>query len=142
MGMSGDSSRRFEIVAETRRVRSDAEKRAIVAEACVGHRNISAVARRHGIKPSLLFRWKKQFADSSDLKPGPVPGHRPTPNSSFVSVMALPSPEPKMVARVNPGVAHQSQIEIEVSGGRKVRVSSDIDAGALMRIITALETLP
>ena len=62
MGMSGDSSKGFDIVAETRRVRSDDEKRAIVAEASQGFRNASAVARRHGIKPSLLFRWKKQFS--------------------------------------------------------------------------------
>lgn len=135
MGMSGESSRRFDIVAQTRRVRSDEEKRAIIAEASQGYRNTSAVARRHGIKPSLLFRWKRQFAAD------PVPGHRPTPTASFVPVLSLPSPETKMAARVHPGVTHQSQIEIEVSGGRKVRVSSDIDAGVLMRIITALETL-
>lgn len=129
MGMSGDSSRRFEIVAETRRVRSEAEKRAIVAEASEGHRNTSAVARRHGIKPSLLFRWKKQFAAD------PVLDDRPKPASSFAPVMALPSPVPKMAA-------HQSQIEIEVSGGRKVRVGADIDTVVLKRIVAALETLP
>ena len=67
MGMSGDSSRRYDIVAGTRRVRSEAEKRAIVAEASEGHRNTSAVARRHGIKPGLLFRWKKQFAAGPGL---------------------------------------------------------------------------
>ena len=43
MGMSGDRSRYFNIVAETRRVRTDEEKRAIVAEASRGYRNVSAV---------------------------------------------------------------------------------------------------
>lgn len=130
MGMSGDRPRHFDIVAETRRLRTDEEKRAIVMEASEGRRNASAVARRHGIKPSLLFRWKKQFAVN------PVPGSGPAP-ISFIPVVALPSPALKMVASVAP----QSLIEIEVSGGRKVRVGADVDTGALKRIITALETL-
>ena len=57
--------------------------------------------------------------------------------ASYIPVVALPSPAPKMVASVPP----QSLIGIEVSGGRKVRVGADIDTGALKRIITALETL-
>ena len=135
MDMSGDSSKRFDIVAETRRVRSDEEKRAIVAEASQGHGTTSAVARRHGIKPSLLFRWKKQFAAA------PVSAPRPAPASFAPVVMALPSPAPDM-AWVQPGVPHQSLFEIEVRGGRRVRVSTSIDTGVLKRIVAALETLP
>ena len=141
MGMSGDRPRHFDIVAQTRRVRTDEEKRAIVAEASVGHRNISAVARRHGLKPSLLFRWKKQFTASSVLKTGPVLNPRPAPASFAPVVMALPSPAPDM-AWVQPGVPHQSLFEIEVRGGRRVRVSTSIDTGVLKRIVAALETLP
>ena len=48
--MSGDGfSRRYTVVAETRRRWGDAEKQAIVAEAAPPGTNISAVARRHGI---------------------------------------------------------------------------------------------
>ena len=58
--MSGDrSSRRFDIVAETRRRWSPEEKQAIVAEASASCTNVSAVTRRHDINPSLLFRWMK-----------------------------------------------------------------------------------
>jgi transposase len=58
--MSGDNfSRQYAIVAETRRRWSDAEKQAIIAEAARPGANISAVARRHGLKPSLLFRWRR-----------------------------------------------------------------------------------
>lgn len=61
MGMSGDNpSREFSIVAETRRRWSEAEKAAIVAEASGPCTNVSAVARRHDIKPPLLFRWMKE----------------------------------------------------------------------------------
>ena len=131
MGMSGDSSKQFDIVAETRRVRSDDEKRAIGAEASQGFRNASAVARRHGIKPSLLFRWKKQFSGK------PVLGGTRA-STSFVPVtLALPSLVPGMAAsQPKP----QSLIEIEVAGGRKLRVAADVETGVLKRIIAALET--
>ena len=133
MGMSGDGSKRFDIVAEMRRVRSDDEKRAIVAEASQGFRNASAVARRHGIKPSLLFRWKKQFS----VKPVLDSTRAPT---SFVPVaLALPPPVPDMTAASGP--KQHSTIEIEVAGGRKLRVAGDIEIGVLKRIVAALETL-
>lgn len=124
MGMSGDRPKQFDIVAETRRVRSEEEKRAIIAEASIGYRNVSAVARRHGIKPSLLFRWKKQFAESS--------------SGSFVPVtVALPPPQSKSTGQP---CQSQSMIEIEVSGGRKLRVGTGIDIDLLKRIVAALET--
>ena len=139
MGMSGDRSKHFDIIAETRRVRSDEEKRAIVAEASKGYRNASAVARRHGIKPSLLFRWKKQFSVN------PVPENTPAPMSFVPITLALPSPVSGVAAIApsgpRPGPRQQSTIEIEVAGGRKLRVGADIDTGALKRIIAALETL-
>ena len=60
--MSGDEfTRRFEVVAETRRRWSHEEKLAILKEAAGACVNVSAVARRHGIKPALLYRWRKEF---------------------------------------------------------------------------------
>ena len=132
MGMSGDDRKQYDIVAETRPVRSDDEKRAIVAEASQGFRNASSVARRHGIKPSLLFRWKKQFASK------PAPDSACAPNSFVPVTLALPSPAPATSAPSVPKPL--SLIEIEVAGGRKLRVGADIDIGALQRIIAALET--
>ncbi len=134
MGMSGDRSKLFDIVAETRRVRSVEEKLAIVAEASKGYRNASAVARRHGIKPSLLFRWKKQFSVK------PVRESTSAPMFFAPIALGLPSPGPD-VAIAPSGPRQQSIIEIEVAGGRKLRVGADIDAVALKRIIAALETL-
>src|SRR6267142_2929387 len=63
--ISGDDfSRRYWVVAETRRKWSEAEKQAIIAEAAQPGANISAVARRHGIKPSLPFRWRRLARDA------------------------------------------------------------------------------
>ncbi len=128
MSMSGDSSKRLDIVS--RRVRGDEEKRAIVAEASQGFRNASAVARRHGIKPSLLFRWKKQFASK------PLPGNARAPTSFVPVTLTLPSPVPDMTAYGS----KPNTIEIEVACGRKLRVAGDVDIGILKRIVAALET--
>jgi hypothetical protein len=60
------------VVAEARRRWSDAEKHAVVAEAERPGVNISAVARRHGIKPSRLFRWRWLARDREDRQSTPT----------------------------------------------------------------------
>jgi transposase-like protein len=54
---------------------SDDEKQLIIAEASRPDVNISAVARRHGIKPSLLFRWRRlaREAEAGTTTPAFVP---------------------------------------------------------------------
>jgi len=138
VGMSGDkSSREFSIVAETRRRWSEAEKAAIVAEASGPCTNVSAVARRHGIKPPLLFRWMKERAVAlAHAKP-----------TSFmpvvVSQMTNPGPpgpvtcEP--VARSVDSSGGCETIEISLRNGRRLRVGVDMDGQALKRIIDLLE---
>jgi transposase len=129
--MSGDgTSRRFDVVASTRRIWSQEQKLAIVAEVEVAGASVSQVARRHGLNPGLLFRWRRKLR----AKPGaaamePANGTPPAPR--FVPVM-LPPPEA-------PAPAKTSLIEIVIAGGRTVRVSADVDTAALVRIVAALE---
>lgn len=124
MGMSGDKSwRRFDIVAETRRRWSRGEKRAIVEEASEAT-NMSAVARRHGIKPSLLYRWNKEFGQTANVEPT---------SPAFVPV-ALPAPTS---ASHRPNAA--GDIEIDLRNGRRVRVGAGVDPAALKRIIDIVE---
>ena len=56
--MSGHISKDHIIVVETRRRWSDDERRRAVEE--TRHLPVSAVARRHGMAKSLLFRWRKE----------------------------------------------------------------------------------
>ena len=44
---------------ETRRRFSPAEKKAIIQESCEPGQSVSAVARKYGIAPSLLFYWRR-----------------------------------------------------------------------------------
>lgn len=127
MPMSGPmTSPEFSVVATTRRVWSEAEKLQIMDEASAPGANISAVARRHGVAQSLLYRWRKAAVE-------PLKATAP----SFVHV-ALPAPENSSPAR-KPAAPPSSSIEIQLTSGRVVRVSATVDAAALKRIIDLLE---
>ncbi len=135
--MSGDSGkRRYDIIAETRRVWSLAEKRAMVAEASVPGVNVSAIARRHGMKPSLLFRWKNQFADATGGSVEPAK-YVDSASPSFVPV-ALLAPTAAS-AQAASGAQPLGTIEIDLGNGRRVRVGGGVDVGLLKRIIDVLE---
>lgn len=145
--MSGDGfSRRYTVVAEARRRWSEAEKQVIVAEAARPDANISAVARRHGIKPSLLFRWRRMARSAL----------APTPAAAFIPVtLALPpikaepcAPEAIRNAGDAPppssseAIPHHadSRIEIQLGNGRLVRVGASVDTQALKRILDVLDS--
>jgi transposase len=138
--MSGDNfSRRYAVVAEACRRWSEAEKQAVVAEAERPGVNISAVARRHGIKPSLLFRWRRLARDSQDQ-----------PSTAFIPVtLALPATKtPALEAAAEadalpPPTASREpdahRIEIALGNGRVVRVGAGVDVDSLRRILDAAD---
>jgi transposase-like protein len=130
--------RRYSVVADVRRQWSDAEKQRIVAEAERPNANVSAVARRHGITPGLLFRWRRMARDAQ--------AH--TAASMFVPVtLALPPAVgsvsavcPDAPPRPNAGDARRDdRIEIELRNGRLVRVGAGVDTDALMRVLDLLD---
>lgn len=144
--MSGDNfSRRYSIVAETRRKWSDTEKQAIVAEAAQPDANISAVARRHGIKPSLLFRWRRLVREAPPCSAAPaflpVTLALPPACSEPAAPEASPLPSSPLPAARSEAEEdrHDDRIEIELGNGRLVRVGAGVSTDALKRIIDLLE---
>ncbi len=124
--MSGDEfARRFEVVAETRRRWSRDEKLAIVEEASGPCVNISAVARRHGIKPALLYRWRKELGGEAPMSMSLVP-------------VVVGSPDADRTGLGVPSGANQT-IEITLTNGRALKVPVDLDAATLKRLISALD---
>ena len=121
--MSGyNQEKSFTVVAEARRKWTKAEKLAIVAE--IAATSVSAVARKHGIASSLLFRWRRELgASGKAAKRDAVPAFIP---------MALPAPA------VSTAVASGGIIEIELASGHKVRVDGMVDTEALKRVIAVL----
>lgn len=131
MGMSGPrSSRQYDVVADARRRWSAEEKQAIVAEASGACTNVSAVARRHGISPSLLFRWIK----------GQAAAEKPLVATAFVP-LALPAPigSADDAKPCEPNRHCSDMIEIELANGRRLRVGCRVDGAALKRVIALLE---
>ena len=127
MDMSGANfTHRYSV--DTRRRWSEDEKQAIIAEALQPGVNVSAVARRHGIKASLLFRWRKL------AKNGARPEHAP----AFLPVSVLAptnSGERGCDRNDSEAPATDNRIEIELANGRRVRVGPGGDMGALKRIL-------
>ena len=141
--MSGDNfSRRYSVVAETRRYWSEAEKRAIIAEAARPDANISAVARRPGMKPSLLFRWRRIAREAKDQPRAPafIPVTLALPAAEVTAPAAglAPSTDAPPSSPAAEGSADH-RIEITLSNGRVVRVGAGVDTDSLRRILDAAD---
>lgn len=138
--MSGHgASRRYDVVAETRRRWSIEEKRAIVSEALPPGTNVSEVAHRHGVSPSLVFRWMKKLGavspTSTSRAPTFVPVMLPASTTTDASVACEPAPPTR-----NASTVVEARIEIELVNGRRVRIAGDVDCAVLRRLINLLET--
>jgi transposase len=106
-------------VKRLRIVRSEEEKRRILAEASAPGASVAAIARRHGLNANLLFTWRRQFG------------------AQLV--------EPKDLAPILPVTitadAHSApggQMEIVLAGGDRIIVWSDVETAALMRVLKAM----
>ena len=124
--MSGYSQEKsFAVVAETRRRWTAAERKQIVAETEAA--SVSSVARKHGAATSLVFRWRRESG---------LAGKRSARKTATAFVpVALPAlTHTAPVAGADCGV-----IEIELAGGRRLRLSGPVETEALRRVIAVLE---
>jgi transposase len=129
---------------ERRRRFSVEQKLAVLSEATAPGASMSAVARRHGLLPAQVSKWRRL----AELGVIGVPGASELP--SFVAVeiaQELPSlPVPAVEAKPTIAAAEAPRrqrrknglIEIELAGGRRVRVDRDVDAAALERVLDVL----
>jgi transposase len=115
--------------AARRRYWSDADKLRIVEESLVGHRQVSATARRHGISRSLLTVWRRQYRDG-ELGGPHSPGFIPLMVSAGPSAAASMAP-----LRSNP----EAKIKITFANGRRVSISTSIDPAVLARLLPVLD---
>jgi transposase len=131
---------------EKRRQYSVEEKLRVLSEARVPGACVSAVARRHGLRPSQVFKWRRLAA----LGVIGVPGASELP--SFVAIeVAASEGEGFEAAPVSASAVLETPresvdappvrtglIEIDLGCGRRVRVDRDVDLGALRRVLDAL----
>jgi transposase len=109
-------------VVSTRRSWAAWEKRAIVDEAQQATSSISAVARRHGITPSLLFRWRRELLQQDHTVERP-------PAPAFVPLVL---PAPADTPHLPP--ASGGVVEVEWAGGR-VRIAGPIDRDTVVAVL-------
>ena len=102
----------------------------MVAE--IGANSVSAVARKHNIAPSLLFRWKRELGSSGPSSSGPT-------EQPFVRV-GLPAPVAGPESTAAPlDRKRDGAIEIVLPGDRRVIVGKSVDVVALKRVLCILE---
>ena len=123
--MSGPKAFSHTVVASTRRSWAVWEKRAIVDEAQRATDSISAVARRHGITPSLLFRWRRELRPPEQSAAPPAPAFVPL-------VLPAPVETPRPPEESRGGV-----VEVEWAGGR-VRIAGPVDLTTLVAVLGIL----
>jgi transposase len=128
--MSGHISSDKIIVVETRRRWSDEERQRALDDTMTA--SVSAVARKHGMAKSLLFRWRKEAGLTGKRRH--VEGFVP------VRIAAPPAISlPQLSAAAS--VTHEAgSIEIELVGGTKLRVSGTVRPESLRQVIAALTT--
>jgi len=114
---------RIEIVAERRRMYDLAFRGRVLAQAAAPGANVRELARRHGLLPSLIYRWRRLA--SAQAAP-------PAPEVRLLPVQIGRSPD-KTPAPKAAGV-----IEIELANGVRVRVDGAVNAAVLRRVLGVL----
>lgn len=99
---------------ERRRVWTDEQKRALVAAACEPGASVAAIARRVDLRPSQLYRWRR------DLAAPAVAG--------FAALTVSPEPEP---------VAAGAAVVLEV-GGAVLRIAADAPPALVSAVVRSL----
>lgn len=127
--------------AERRRRWSFDDKVRIVEASFETGVSVCSVARRYGIAQGLLFTWRRQARE------GRLGGDEQAP--VFVPVAITPEPSPAVPvlrsddldAAAQPRRARRKTgvMEIDLGGGRRLKVDRDVDAAALRRVLDALE---
>jgi transposase len=127
-----------------RRRRFSVEQKLALTEATRPGASLSAVARRHGLLPAQVYKWRRL----AELGVIGVPGASELPSFVAVEIATDAPPLPAPVPEDNPAAVNDMArrrrrktaglIEIELAGGRRVRVDRDVDAAALGRVLDVL----
>jgi transposase len=125
---------------ERRRRWSADEKARITEESFAPGAKVSDVARKYGVSRGLIFAWRKE-ARVDGLAISTVPrlipvqiAASPVVPSSVVQAPLVQTPQPQARSSGRkPGL-----IEIDLGGGKRIRVDANVDADALGRVLDVL----
>lgn len=114
---------------DRRRYWTNDDKLRIVEESFIGHRQVSATARRHGICRSLLTTWRRQYRNCELGSSRPV---------SFAPVSLTKAPAPQTNS-VDPCPPPDCQVEIVLPNKRRLIVPVGVEPEALARILAVVD---
>jgi transposase len=122
--------RRLEVITGVggRRVWPDADKGRIVAESFAAGANVSAVARRYGLRPQQVYAWRRLARGGALALPAEE-------GLGFVPVVAAES-EPALLATAVPRPAGIVEIEI---AGTVIRAAPGVDWRHLREVLRAVK---
>jgi transposase len=128
---------RVEIVTrgEARRSYTPEEKARLLTEAAVPGARVLLVAQRHGVSPSLMYRWRRQAEGRAARKAPPRP-------PAFVPLLldgGKPASGSAPPVRPPEGDGLEAQVEVVLRNGRLLRVGVGADAAAVARLAAALD---
>ena len=112
----------------TRRLWTDEEKRSICLQTVAPGVSVAQVARRYAVNANLIFKWLRDPRYASDSASVQVPSEE----SRFLPVESIDA----RPASDTPDA--QNRIDIELSGGHRMRISGSYDPDALARLIRGL----
>lgn len=119
------------------------ERLALLGEALQSGMSLDAYAKMNGLAPSVLYRWRKQFADQLAECPTDPLARQP----KFASVTLaegstmpqLPPSKQSSADRLEMRTPMSAPVEILLRNGRILRVGDPIDFSVIARLADALE---
>ena len=144
--MTGSGPRAEVLLGPERRRRwSVDQKLAIVAEFERSGSSGAVVARRYGISTGLLYTWRRQAHGLRARSRSLVAGFMPVVVGPEVDAVAAPDEVSEVFAPAavpargeGADMSAGGVIEIQLSGGRRLRVDRHVDAEALRRVLSVL----
>ena len=118
----------FFVARRAKRLWSEEEKRSICLQTAAPEVSVAQVARRYALNANLIFKWLRD----ARYAPGSAQAAADTPCFLPVEIVEHARHE-----EVRP-VTIESQIEVELAGGRRLRISGSYDPEALARLIRGL----
>ena len=132
-----DGVARVEIVTrgEPRREYTAEQRAQILTETALPGARVLVVAQRHGISPSLVYRWRREAAGRPARKSRPrPPGFVPLLVEGGGSVAG-----PALSAEPAGSTARTDRVEVVLRNGRLLRFGGAADPEDVARLAAALE---